>query len=683
MSFFRILPLAIGVCISSLTASTMAASLTITPSTVTNDYVGNITLSISNLTTAGETVRVERFLDVNTNGIIDTNDILVESYTVTDGQAFFIGGVRNRNVPGDDDGLTNSTMTVNVLYPGVNDTLNHIAGTYLVRVTDAAGSFTPIIQTLTIVQKNYPQGVHGQVFSAGTGLPLTNTVVVMVIQNGNGGYGTLVDGSGNFTIYSPTNSYGVIPINPAFVADQNSGGVTVTANTFASLSLTNIPATRTISGNISDSSSGIGLPGLFLQAQDTNGLFTIHFTDTNGNYTLGVTAGKWKLKMGSESGPLLGYVRGNGSLNVDTTTANVTNANIQMLKATALVYGHVMDTQSNSVPDLRIQAQDQGNLFDSAGASDASGNYWVGALSSTSLNVSPDNTSLTAAGLIGQGTNFMITDGQAIVQDFILQRVTAHLRGRLIDSFSNALGNFTLVAQPVTTNTSGANSIYPQTGNDGSFDIGVYGGNWSLALESGSAQSANLIGPNLTFSVTNGVDINNITMVAQSGTAQISGSVTDNHGNPLSGVQLFGNTTTNGMMYLTSGTTDTNGFYTMSVFPGTWTVGVNGGDLPARGFQDPPNQLTTITGSTGQTVNFVAQPFSNAPPVLGQISWSGTQFQFYLSGISGRMYRIDVSTNLSTWAPVITNTAFGGGFQFNDPNASAYSRRFYRALLLP
>jgi len=635
------------------------------------------------LTTAGETVRVERFLDVNTNGIIDTNDILVESYTVTDGQAFFIGGVRNRNVPGDDDGLTNSTMTVNVLYPGVNDTLNHIAGTYLVRVTDAAGSFTPIIQTLTIVQKNYPQGVHGQVFSAGTGLPLTNTVVVMVIQNGNGGYGTLVDGSGNFTIYSPTNSYGVIPINPAFVADQNSGGVTVTANTFASLSLTNIPATRTISGNISDSSSGIGLPGLFLQAQDTNGLFTIHFTDTNGNYTLGVTAGKWKLKMGSESGPLLGYVRGNGSLNVDTTTANVTNANIQMLKATALVYGHVMDTQSNSVPDLRIQAQDQGNLFDSAGASDASGNYWVGALSSTSLNVSPDNTSLTAAGLIGQGTNFMITDGQAIVQDFILQRVTAHLRGRLIDSFSNALGNFTLVAQPVTTNTSGANSIYPQTGNDGSFDIGVYGGNWSLALESGSAQSANLIGPNLTFSVTNGVDINNITMVAQSGTAQISGSVTDNHGNPLSGVQLFGNTTTNGMMYLTSGTTDTNGFYTMSVFPGTWTVGVNGGDLPARGFQDPPNQLTTITGSTGQTVNFVAQPFSNAPPVLGQISWSGTQFQFYLSGISGRMYRIDVSTNLSTWAPVITNTAFGGGFQFNDPNASAYSRRFYRALLLP
>jgi hypothetical protein len=121
----------------------------------------------------------------------------------------------------------------------------------------------------------------------------------------------------------------------------------------------------------------------------------------------------------------------------------------------------------------------------------------------------------------------------------------------------------------------------------------------------------------------------------------------------------------------------------MSVFPGNWTVGINGGDLPARGFQDASNQLTTITGTNGQTVNFVAQPFSSAPPVLGQAQRSGGQFQFYLSGTTGRTYRIDVSTNLTIWAPVITNTAFGGGFQFNDPNASAYSRRFYRALLLP
>jgi len=45
------------------------------------------------------------------------------------------------------------------------------------------------------------------------------------------------------------------------------------------------------------------------------------------------------------------------------------------------------------------------------------------------LNVGPDNNSLAAAGFIGQGTNFMITNGQAVAQNFILRRVTAHLRG--------------------------------------------------------------------------------------------------------------------------------------------------------------------------------------------------------------------------------------------------------------
>jgi len=95
----------------------------------------------------------------------------------------------------------------------------------------------------------------------------------------------------------------------------------------------------------------------------------------------------------------------------------------------------------------------------------------------------------------------------------------------VIDNFSNAVANITLVVSPITTNnTSGANSLYPQTAQNGGFDTGIYGGNWSLALEVGSAQSANLIGPILTFGVTDGVDINNITMVAETGTAQISGT---------------------------------------------------------------------------------------------------------------------------------------------------------------
>src|SRR5512140_2320135 len=87
-----------------------AATISITPSTVSNLYAGNITLQISGLTN-GETVLVERFLDLNVNGAIDAGEPLVQSFRLTDGRVSSIGGVRNGNIPGDNDLATNSQIT--------------------------------------------------------------------------------------------------------------------------------------------------------------------------------------------------------------------------------------------------------------------------------------------------------------------------------------------------------------------------------------------------------------------------------------------------------------------------------------------------------------------------------------------------------------------------------------------
>jgi hypothetical protein len=78
-----------------------AATLSVTPNSISNLYPGNITLQINGLTN-GETVLVERFLDINTNGVIDVSEPLVQSFRVTDGKVDSIGGVRNLNIPGDD-----------------------------------------------------------------------------------------------------------------------------------------------------------------------------------------------------------------------------------------------------------------------------------------------------------------------------------------------------------------------------------------------------------------------------------------------------------------------------------------------------------------------------------------------------------------------------------------------------
>src|SRR6516162_112395 len=82
------------------------ASLTVTPSVTSNTYTGIITLQVNGLS-SGETVVVQKFLDVNHNGVIDSGDILWQQFQLTDGQAsvFHDGAlaVTNVNVPGDTD----------------------------------------------------------------------------------------------------------------------------------------------------------------------------------------------------------------------------------------------------------------------------------------------------------------------------------------------------------------------------------------------------------------------------------------------------------------------------------------------------------------------------------------------------------------------------------------------------
>ena len=57
------------------------------------------------------------------------------------------------------------------------------------------------------------------------------------------------------------------------------------------------------------------------------------------------------------------------------------------------------------------------------------------------------------------------------------------------------------------------------------------------------------------------------------------------------------------------------------------------------------------------------------------------QFQCRVAGTSGERYTIQTSTNLSTWTPILTNTATL--YDFTDRSASNFPTRVYRALLGP
>src|SRR5512137_2196666 len=89
-----------------------AVTFGVSPATVSNTYSGNITLSISNLN-AVEAVVVQKFIDLNTNGVIDAGEWLMQQYRLTDGQpGMVISGVTNINVPGDSTSADGTVISV-------------------------------------------------------------------------------------------------------------------------------------------------------------------------------------------------------------------------------------------------------------------------------------------------------------------------------------------------------------------------------------------------------------------------------------------------------------------------------------------------------------------------------------------------------------------------------------------
>src|SRR5258708_28409121 len=112
--------------------------VTISPAIIANDFVGKISITVTGLTTLGKTIRIEKYPDLNTNGVINPPETsyLFRSFTVTDGQLPLLAGCTNLNVVGDMDGATNSQLRAELFYPGADTTLDRFTLKYLIRVSD-------------------------------------------------------------------------------------------------------------------------------------------------------------------------------------------------------------------------------------------------------------------------------------------------------------------------------------------------------------------------------------------------------------------------------------------------------------------------------------------------------------------------------------------------------------------
>jgi hypothetical protein len=585
---------------ASLPAVAYAVALTVTPPTVTAEYSGTITLDITGLM-SGQAALVETLLDTNGNGAIDAGDMLVQSFTVTDGQALAIGGVRNTNIPGDEDGQTNGSIHTVLSFQALAEATKTVAH-YVHRVSPASGSsFVPATAVFAVTQPAYAQKVVGQVTSGGT--PVSFAVALLIKSRGGPTIIALTDAGGNFTLNSAPGSYAVGALKTGYVFDFTAASqVTIDAGATVTQNLSLMPADRTISGRLSDP-GGAGLPGVQVTAEtDDPGMLALVFTDADGNFSIPVSgaATSWGVDPSWKSAALLGYLAPANRYPVDVSGGDVSGISIQRSRSTALIYGTLRDDQSLPVAGIGFEADnDQYDVF--GGPSDSSGNYVVG-VAGGNWWLGPSSDDLADREYVGQSTNVTVSTGQALRQNFVVQRATAHLSGRVTDDSGQPVSNICVNAYP----GQGGNGVDAETDSDGNFSLAVSGGTWYLQLCGDDARQRGLVSPTLSFNVSG--DVSDIQCVARHATAQITGSVMDNSNAPIGdlGVNAFA---TAGASYGAWQRTDSGGGFSLGVFNGTWQVNLDCGDLQARGYTCPSQRSVTISGQS-QTVNFTVQPLA-------------------------------------------------------------------------
>jgi hypothetical protein len=464
-----------------------AVTFTVTPAAVSNTYSGSITLLVSNVPT-GDTVVVQKFLNLNTNGVIDGSDWLVQQFQLTDGTNFVIGGVTNFNVPGDLNATTGAiTATLNFKS---GDFRQNIVGKYLFKLSSPVGRFTPITNVFTVTNFPFGQKFTGNVVSNGTSTVMSNAVVLLF--SGPAGQsspvaGTVANNAGLYTIQVPVGTYSPVAFRSNYLANFSTAPL-LTLGSLATITtnLTMTNATSTISGRLVDAANpSLGLPGIFLPMMSTNGMVGVGFTDTNGNFTVGVRSGQWKYKCDDPSLILHGYVEFiNGTnLNAGTTYTGA------VFKANALIYGSVKDTLANPMPGIDVYLGDNNvlNLYQTDGYTDQNGNYVAGVLGGLGTNqvwmpeIAIDHNN-------GNPTNYLFSVSQlngslatntATLQNFTGMLATNHIVGSVKINSTNIVG----VGVGASQTISGVNFFtWTHTDANGNYALNVGNGTWDVSV---------------------------------------------------------------------------------------------------------------------------------------------------------------------------------------------------------
>ncbi len=582
-------------CCSSVALA--AVSLTVTPASVSNTFSGNIVISISGLTNR-ESVILERYLDLNNNGVVDTNEPMTQHVLLTDGLAASVAGVRNINVPGDEDSKTNGTITVNLPFTAAPEA-DRIIGSFRFRLSSPTSRFTALEKPFAVTQTPLSQSVTGTVFA--TGLPFTNAIVTLSSHEQGFVCGAVADAAGHYALSALPGVYQISAFKPGASQVGNQVDVSLSASNTVTLNLTNSASTRTLSGHLK-STSGAGIPGVQVFLTSSKGQAMAAFSDKSGNFSIPVNPDQWSIAPSAIGLSKLGYMTLAANATVDTTGTNATTA-LSVPGVTSLIYGTLSSATGVGIPAVRISASD--STHKGTGVTDTNGNYVIG-VADGYWPCQPEVPSLKQAGFLGQTAYAFLMGNDVSRQDFQVQPITARLLGQVVQDNGNPVRGLAITALSYGEFASSA-----VTDGNGDYDMSVCGDTWTLFLDTADLASRGLIAPMLLpYTIDNGQTNMLSQIVVRHITGTITGSVKDINGVGVNAGQMSAWTAVGEIAFTVYGNTDASGNYTIGVFDGPWTVGT--GDLTLMGYTTPANQQTSVNCSTNH-INFIAKPL---PPLV-------------------------------------------------------------------
>lgn len=677
-------------------------ALSITPNSVGNSYVGTVSLQVSGLID-GTTILVQKYLDVNSNGIVDAGDWLVQQYQITDGVGSpVIAGVTNINVPGDEN-PTNGVITkkINLSLGGPEQ---YFVAQYLYVISSPTGAFPPVTNFFNVTNASYAQSFNGNVICNGTNVPHAFVWLLGPPRSTNSGLnlisGTVANASGYYSIQAPAGTYQLLPSASNFIANVGTAPVlALGADTAINTNLLLNNTTERISGSLVDAATtNLGLPGVLMAATIQGGLAAFGSTDSTGKFTIPVLPGHFEIGEEQLSLAIHGYVGLNNDTNVDATAGSVAGVTIAFPKATALLYGSVTDTNGNPLPGVQIEGDNGTNgsgAYQGEAATDQNGHYVV-AVVAGNWDASVDDKNPAYSGYDfctgpswsydsgGNGTN--ISAGMAVESDFAGIAAPYQINGSVTDEdTADAIVGVEVYAY-ITVGSNYFN-LSADTDANGNYSFNAFNGNWDVGVNcnggtnslaainyqcigdlfpviSGSNASANFQVQPVGGGIPTGFDFTATPTNALAGfPVQFQGPTNDSLGNPIiSWSWDFGDGGINSNQNVTY-VYENPGFYIPALeivnndggsaeVPGPSIV-VAGGTFSPTVLELTPAANSYLTLVTGESASMQADSIEGTPPFRYQWSLNGTD----IPGATNIAYNINSAgpSDAGSYSLIVSN----------------------------